>query len=178
MLTHRHIGDCGGARVTACKARKQVVDCRLGGRAKTGPGLSLRVGDENAAPHHHVFARGQADALLLLIADQGQMGVKKVVCFLTPPLARQPHDVNQHLREGVAGHRAIDSALHLEIEEQSTVAGQNRNAAQLALLLKSPGDEIFSSPGQSSCFSMTQETLSVMIRRMTFGVMMTPSVNG
>jgi hypothetical protein len=32
-----------------------------------------------------------ADALLLLIADGGQIGVKKVVCFLAPPLARQPH---------------------------------------------------------------------------------------
>jgi hypothetical protein len=90
---------------------------------------------------------------------RGKCASKKVVRFLTPPLARQPHDVNQHLREGVGGHRAIDSAFHLEIEEQATVAGQNRNAAQLALLLKSPGDEIFSSPGQSSCFSITQEAL-------------------
>jgi hypothetical protein len=87
------------------------------------------------------------------------MGVKKVVRFLTPPLARQPHDIDQHLREGVAGHRAIDSALHLEIEEQATVAGQNWNAAQLALLLESPGRRNLSSPGQFSRFSITQEAL-------------------
>ena len=66
------------------------------------------------------------------------MGVKKVVRFLAPPLARQTHDIDQHFREGVAGHRAIDSALHLEIKEEAAVAGQNRNAAQCALLLESP----------------------------------------
>ena len=66
------------------------------------------------------------------------MGVEKVVRFLAPPLARQPHHVDQHFREGVAGHRAIGAPLHLEIEEQAAVAGKNRNAAQLALLLKSP----------------------------------------
>ena len=90
-------------------------------------------------PHYLVFARGQADALLLFIADQGKWASKRSCVSSRRPLARQPHDVDQHLREGVAGHRAIDSALHLEIEEQATVAGQNRNAAQLALLLESPG---------------------------------------
>jgi hypothetical protein len=82
-------------------------------------------------PHYLVFARGQADALLLFIADQGKWASKRSCVSSRRPLARQPHDVDQH--------RAIDSALHLEIEEQATVAGQNRNAAQLALLLESPG---------------------------------------
>jgi hypothetical protein len=110
-------------------------------------------------PHYLVFARGQADALLLFIADQGKWASKRSCVSSRRPLARQPHDVDQHLREGVAGHRAIDSALHLEIEEQATVAGQNRNAAQLALLLESPGRRNLSSLGQSSCFSITQEAL-------------------
>ena len=57
------------------------------------------------------------------------MGVKKVVRFLAPPLVRQPHHVDQHFREGVAGHRAIDAALHLEIEEEAAVASMNRDAA-------------------------------------------------
>jgi len=38
--------------------------------------------------------------------------------------------------------------------------------------------EIFSRPGQSSCFSMAQDGLSVIIRRMTSGVMTTLRVNG
>jgi hypothetical protein len=102
-------------------------------------------------PHYLVFARGQADALLLFIADQGKWASKRSCVSSRRPLARQPHDVDQH--------RAIDSALHLEIEEQATVAGQNRNAAQLALLLESPGRRNLSSLGQSSCFSITQEAL-------------------
>ena len=89
MLTHRHIGDCGGARVVARETREEIVDLSRRGRAKNGAGLSLRVGSGNAALHHHVFARGQADALLLLLADEGQMAVKKVVRFLASPRSRR-----------------------------------------------------------------------------------------
>ena len=70
---------CGGARVTPREAREQIVDFRLGGRAETGAGLALRVRSENAAPLHHIFAHGEADALLLLVADQRQMRVEQVV---------------------------------------------------------------------------------------------------
>ena len=38
--------------------------------------------------------------------------------------------------------------------------------------------EIFSSPGQSSCFSITQEAWAATMRRMTPGVMTTESVSG
>jgi hypothetical protein len=38
--------------------------------------------------------------------------------------------------------------------------------------------EIFSSPGQSSCFSITQDGLSVTMRRITAGVITTLSVRG
>ena len=153
-------------------------DFRVGGRAKTCAGLSLCVGDENAAPHHHVLVRGQADALLLFMEDQGKWASKGVARFLAPPSRDSGTTSISISGEGVAGHRAIDSALHLEIEEQATVAGQNRNAAPLALLPKSPGRRNLFQCGQSKCFSMTLEALSVMIRRMTFGVMMTPSVSG
>ena len=57
------------------------------------------------------------------------MRLKEVVRFLAPPLARQPHHIDQHFREGVAGHRAIDSALHLEIEAEAAVARENRDTA-------------------------------------------------
>ena len=90
MLTHRLIGDCCGARVVARETREEIVELSRRGRAKTGAGLLVRVGSENAAPHHHLFARGQGDALLLLLAHEGQMGVKKVVRFRAPPLVRQP----------------------------------------------------------------------------------------
>ena len=58
-------------------------------------------------PHYLVFARGQADALLLFIADQGKWASKRSCVSSRRPLARQPHDVDQHLRESVAGHRAV-----------------------------------------------------------------------
>jgi hypothetical protein len=177
LLTHRHICDCCGAR-HGVQGVQAGSDFRLGARAKTYAGLSLRVGGENAAPHHHVFVRGQADALLLLMEDQGKLASKRVARFLAPPSRDSGTTSISISGEGVAGHRAIDSALHLEIEEQATVAGQNRNAAPLALLLESPGRRNLFQCGQSSCFSMTLEALSVMIRRMTFGVMMTPSVSG
>ncbi len=38
--------------------------------------------------------------------------------------------------------------------------------------------EIFSRPGQSSCLSITQDGLSMMIIRMTEGVITTVNVNG
>jgi hypothetical protein len=129
-------------------------------------------------PYYLVFARGQADALLLFMEDQGKWASKRVARFLAPPSRDSGTTSISISGEGVAGHRAIDSALHLEIEEQATVAGQNRNAAPLALLLESPGRRNLFQCGQSSCFSMTLEALSVMLRRMTFGVMMTPSVSG
>ena len=107
------------------------------------------------------------------------MCVKKVVRFLAPPLARHSHDVDQHFREGAARHRAIDSALHLEIEEQAAVAGTYRNAAQLALVLESPERRnLF----QARPVFVLQRDAGLIVRddpaRMTVGVMMTPSVNG
>ena len=56
-------------------------------------------------------------------SGQGQVSVEKVMRFLAPTLARETHHVDQHFREGVAGHRAINSALHFEVKEQAAVAG-------------------------------------------------------
>ena len=86
-------------------------------------------------PHYLVFARGQADALLLFVEDQGKWASKRVARFLAPPSRDGGTTSISISGEGVAGHRAIDSALHLEIEEQATVAGQNRNAAPLARIV-------------------------------------------
>jgi hypothetical protein len=104
-------------------------DFRLGGRAKIYAGLSLRVGDENAAPHHHVFVRGQADALLLFMADQGKWASKGVARFLAPPSRDSGTTSISISGEGVAGHRAIDSALHLEIEEQARCGSESERGA-------------------------------------------------
>ena len=49
----------------AGETRKKIVDLGHCGRAKTGAGLSLRVGRQNAALHHHIFPRGETNALLL-----------------------------------------------------------------------------------------------------------------
>ena len=109
-----HIGDCGSARITACKARRQVVDFHLGGRAEIGRGLSLRVGGENGVPHHHIFARGQADALSLLIADQGKnRNAAQLALLLESPGRRNlfqsgPVLVLQHHAEGVVGDDPAD----------------------------------------------------------------------
>ena len=47
------------------------------------------------------------------------MGVKKVARFLTPPLARQPHDVNQHLR----GRRSRSSRHRLRAPSRNRGTG-------------------------------------------------------
>src|ERR1700692_4603864 len=67
-------------------------DFRLGGRARTGPELSLRVGGENAAASLSRFCAWPGRRPVAVHSGPGQMVVKKVVRFLTPPLARQPHE--------------------------------------------------------------------------------------
>ena len=48
----------------AGETREEIVDLGHRDRAETGAGLTLRVGGEYAALHHHIFARGEANALL------------------------------------------------------------------------------------------------------------------
>ena len=68
-------------------------------------------------PHYLVFARGQADALLLFMEDQGKWASKRVARFLAPPSRDSGTTSISISGEGVAGHRAIDSALHFEVKE-------------------------------------------------------------
>ena len=50
----------GGALVVAGETHEQIVDFGHRSGAKSSAGLSLGVGGENAALHHHIFARGEA----------------------------------------------------------------------------------------------------------------------
>ena len=64
------------------------------------------------------------------------MGVEQIVRGVALPRLRQPHHVDQHIREGVAGHRAISPTLHLEIEKEGAVAGQDGDRPHRAVLLE------------------------------------------
>ena len=91
---------------------------------------------DGAALLQNVLADGEADALLLLVADEREMRVEEIVRGVALACLRELDDIDQHVGEGVAGHRAVRSALHLEIEEQAAVAGEDRERAERSLALK------------------------------------------
>src|ERR1700689_154726 len=107
-----------GALVEPRDARQQIFDFGPGLRRDARARLALRAGGDDAALLQHVFAHGKAGARLLLVADQRQMRVEQIVRGIAAALLREIHDVDQEFREGVAGHRPIGAALHLELEEQ------------------------------------------------------------
>ena len=63
-------------RIDAADARQQIVHFRARGRIQLRARLALRLGGDDAAPHEHVLAHRQADALLLLVAQKRQMRVE------------------------------------------------------------------------------------------------------
>jgi hypothetical protein len=69
--------------------------------------------------HQHVLADGEADAPLLLIAQQREMRVESIVRLIALADALQPNDVNKQLGERVTRHCAICATFHFEIEEQA-----------------------------------------------------------
>ena len=86
-------------------------------------GLALRVGGEDAPPHEHVFAHREPQrALLLLVAEIGEVGVEQVVGGVALTGSAEADHVDQHFREGVAGIGPVRAALGLEVEEQAAVA--------------------------------------------------------
>src|SRR5215471_5659832 len=91
------------AAVDPRNTRQQIIDLGLGDRADTRARLALRAGSDDAALLQHIFAYGQPGAGLLLIADQRQMRVEQVMRGVAPAFLRQPHDVDQKFREGIAG---------------------------------------------------------------------------
>jgi hypothetical protein len=115
-----------------------------------------RGGVRDGAPaRERVLADGEAEARLRLVADERHVGVEEVagLCFLA--LGHQADHIGHHLGVGEAGHRAIGAADHLFEQELRAVAAEDRDAAG-AVSSARRRVEIFSSPGQASCFSITQ----------------------
>ena len=76
---------------------------------------------------------GQANASLLFIAGQGQIGIKNVVRFFNLAGCMGATDINHHFRVCKTGHGAVGAAAELFRQKQAaTVARQNRNAPGLA----------------------------------------------
>ncbi len=125
-----------GAAVDARHPRQQIVDLGLRRRRDRRARLALGAGRDDAALLQHVFAHGQADAGLLLVADQRQMRVEQVMRGVALAGLGQLDDIDQQFREGIAGHGAVGAALHLEIEEQAAIADQDRQRPQRAVLLE------------------------------------------
>ena len=73
---------------------------------------------------------------LLLVAQEGKVRVEEVVRRVALPGGGKTNDVDEHVREGVAGHGAVGAALHLEIEEEAAVATQDRERPQAAFGLE------------------------------------------
>ena len=90
-----------------------------------GSGLALSVGSDEPAAHQHIFSDRESNSLLLLVTDQRKMGIKQVVGLIPLACLLKPNHVSQHLRESIARHGAVGTALHFEIQEQRTVAGEN-----------------------------------------------------
>src|SRR5258705_2892855 len=125
-----------GAAVDSCHPRQEVIDFGFCRRRNAGTGLALRAGGDHAALLQDVFAHREPRAGLLLVADQRQMRVEQIMRGIALAGLRKLHDVDKQFGKGVSGHRAVGTALHLEIEEQSAVADQNRQRAQRTVLLE------------------------------------------
>src|SRR4051812_2526517 len=90
--------------VGAAESGQQVLDLRHRLGAELAARRALRRGADDAAPRQHVFPHGEADAELLLVADQRQMRVEQVVRRIPLPGGGKPHELDQHVGEGIAGH--------------------------------------------------------------------------
>src|SRR5215203_4410095 len=95
------------------------------------------------------------------------MRVEEVVRGLAPALAREPDHVGQHVREAIARHGSVRAPLHLESRNSPPLPHRMEMRRMEPSRSKPRSAEIFSSPGQSSCFTITQDGLSMMMRRIT-----------
>ncbi len=126
------------------------------------PACAAPAERQQPAALQHVLAHRQADARLLLVAQQRQVRVEQVVRRVALARGLQAHDVAQHVGEAVAGVGAVGAALHLVVEEQPAVAAQDRDVRACCRRARSARSvEIFSRPGQSSCLSITQAGASL-----------------
>ena len=94
------------ARILAGEALEKEIDLLPRRGSERAAGLALRVAGNRPAPHHHIFAHRQSDALLMLVAQIGQMRIEEVVRLVAPPGCGEPHDLHQHVGKGVTGHGA------------------------------------------------------------------------
>ena len=141
-------------------------------------GSSLSIARNRPAPLQHILAHGEPDAWLLLVAQQRQVCVEKIVRGVALASSCILMTSAQHVREGVAGHGPVCAAFHLEVEEQAAIAGQDQ-IGRIEPSFSNPRTAlILSSPGQSSCFSILQEGCAITMRRMTFGAVCTPLARG
>ena len=91
---------------------------------------------DGAAFLQDVFADGETDVLLLLVADEGKVGVEEIVGGVAVALLGEVDDVDEHVGEPVAGHGAVGSTLKLEVEEERAVAGEDGDGAHGAFVLE------------------------------------------
>ncbi len=84
----------------------------------------------------NIFAHGEADSGLRLVAHQRQVAIEQIVRLLAFALVDEIDHAHQHLGIGIARHGAIGAALHLEGQEHAAVAAENRHAAHLARIAR------------------------------------------
>src|SRR3984885_4597901 len=64
------------------------------------------------------------------------MRIEEIVGGVALARLRELDNVDEHIWEGIAGHRAISSALQLKVEEQAAVTSENRDGAEHSLALE------------------------------------------
>src|ERR1700679_3138936 len=83
-----------------------------------------------------VLADREADALLLLVTNERKVGVEQIVRCVPLTCVRELDDIDEHVGERIAGHRAVGSPRNLEIEKEAAVAGEDRDGTESAVTLK------------------------------------------
>src|ERR1035441_457916 len=83
-----------------------------------------------------VLADREAEALLLLVTDEREVGVEEIVRGVSLARVRELNDIDQHVGERIAGHCAVGSPLHLEVEKEAAVAGEDGDGTERAVTLK------------------------------------------
>ena len=83
-----------------------------------------------------ILADREADALLLLVTDEREVGIEEIVRGVSLARVRELDDIDQHVWECIAGHCAVGSPLHLEVEKEAAVAGEDGDRTESAVTLK------------------------------------------
>src|SRR5262249_25254674 len=91
----------------------------------------------------------------LLIAHQRQMGVEQVVCLAAASSRHKAAHVYEHFGEGVACHCAVDAPCQLERKEYPALPDK-MESRRIPCFSRARTAVILSSPGQSSCLSITK----------------------